>query len=108
MEKIIIPTKEPERWLTIKLHLGLKGYSLTRIASETGVSATSMTSTKRTWLFKNQKAIADKLGLTPQEIWPERYGDDGRPKYHSPWYPRKSITSQGTRQRISHKEKLTC
>jgi Ner family transcriptional regulator len=103
MAKIIIPTKEPERWLSIKFNLGLYGYSITRLAKESGVSETSMGSTKRTWLFKNQKAIAEKLGLTPQEIWPERYGDDGRPKYHSPWYPRKSITNNSKRQRLTSK-----
>lgn len=98
-----MPKNEPERWLHIKFQLELKGYSFASLGRETGVSRTSMSSTKRTWLFKNQKAIADKLGLTPQEIWPERYGDDGRPKFHSPWYPRKSTTRNSKRQRLTIK-----
>lgn len=104
MNKIGIPKKEPERWVIIKCELEIKGYSFASLARETGVSRTSMTSTKRTWLFKNQKAIADKLGVKPEEIWPERYGDDGNPKYHSSRYPRcKNITSTSTRQRKNQK-----
>lgn len=98
-----MPKNEPERWLNIKFQLELKGLNFARLGREIGVSRSSMTSTKRTWLFKNQKAIADKLGITPQEIWPERYGDDGRPKYHSPHYPRKGTTRTNMRQRLTKK-----
>lgn len=100
MFKLTIPTKEPERWAIIKCQLEIKGYSLQKLATEIGVSRSSMVSTRKVFLYKNQKAIADKLGVKPEEIWPERYGDDGNPKYHSSRYPRsKSTTSTGKRQR---------
>jgi lambda repressor-like predicted transcriptional regulator len=100
MNKSNLPKQDPERWLSIKFQLELIGYSFASLAREIGVSRTSMTSTKRTWLYKNQKAIAEKLLLLPHEIWPERYGDDGRPLLNSSLYPRKkSTTSTDKRQR---------
>lgn len=99
MFKTGIPQKEPARWAVIKCQLEIKGYSLQKLATEIGVSRSNMVSTKRTFLYKNQKAIADKLGVKPEEVWPERYGDDGNPKYHSSLYPRKGSTSAEKRQR---------
>lgn len=100
MNKNDLPKNEPERWVHIKFQLELMGYSFASLARELGISRTNMTSTKQTWLYKNQKAIADKLGVKPEDIWPERYGDDGQPRYHSPRYPRrKSSTSPEKRQR---------
>lgn len=103
MDKLTLPKNEPERWLNIKFQLELRGYSFARLARETGVARCSMTNTKRVWLYKNMEAIAKKLGLTPQEIWPERYGDDARPKFHSSRYPRESNTRILVRQRKNQK-----
>lgn len=104
MFNLTIPQKEPARWAVIKCQLEIKGYSLQKLATELGISRSNMVTTRKTFLYRNQKAIADKLGLTPQEIWPERYGDDGKPKYHSSRYPRKSTISTGKRQRQNQKK----
>ena len=59
----------------IKMRLRLQGSSLAAIARELSVARTSVTAvcqgahrSKRI-----EAAIAAKLGVTPQQLWPERY-----------------------------------
>ena len=59
----------------IKMRLRLQGSSLAAIARELSVARTSVTAvcqgghrSKRI-----EAAIAAKLGLTPQQLWPDRY-----------------------------------
>lgn len=104
MNIIDIPKKEPERWATIKMHLEIRGYSLSKLAREHGLTKNVIVIVKNKSYPKSQKIIADKLVLRPEWIWPERYGDDGKPKDHSPRYPRrKTTTSTGERQRKNQK-----
>lgn len=98
-----IPKKEPERWAWIKYQLELKGYNFSRLGKELGVHKNTLTVVKSKSYPKSQKAIADKLIRLPQEIWPERYGSDGRPIKHSPRYPRKGITRCKRRQCLINK-----
>ena len=101
MLKINIPKEPTERWEWIKFQLRLKGYSLRRLGKEYGVSSNAVDAVSSQHLPKWERIIADKIGLQPQEIWPERYGKDGLPIRHSSRYPRKDSTSRRERQRLT-------
>lgn len=104
--KVIIelPKKEPDRWASIKMHLAIRGYTFCKLASEHSLSTCTLTIVKNKSYPKSQKIIADALVLKPEWIWPERYGDDGKPIANSPRYPRqKNTTSTCRRQRKSQK-----
>ncbi|MBJ6800203.1 helix-turn-helix domain-containing protein [Geomonas propionica] len=88
MRIIDIPKESTLRWEWVKYQLRLKGYTLTGLGKEIGVTKDAVKLTKNVSYPKMQKAIADRLVMLPQEIWPERYGKDGRPIKHSPRYPR--------------------
>jgi len=92
MAIIDIPKEPALRWEWIKYQLRLKGYTFTRLAKELGIHPNNFKMVKHIHYPKMQKAIADKLIMLPQEIWPERYGRDGRPIKHSPRYPRNDTT----------------
>ncbi len=104
MNIIELPKKEPDRWAAIKMHLEIRGYSFTKLAKEHGITKNTLTIVKNKSYPKSQKIIADTLVLKPEWIWPERYGDDGKPIANSPRYPRpKNTTSTGKRQRKNQK-----
>lgn len=98
MAIIDIPKEPTLRWEWVKYQLRLKEYTLTRLAKELGLHPNNLKMVKRNHYPKMQKAIADKLIMLPQEIWPERYGNDGRPIKHSPRYPRNDTTNRAKRQ----------
>lgn len=59
----------------LKCELRLKGSSLAQLSRELGLSISSVSTVSQGYRRSEriQKAIAKKLGTTPQEIWPERY-----------------------------------
>ena len=63
----------------VKYQLSLQGFTLGKLARELGVSR----SCTRDALWKPyprmERAIAERIGLRPEEIWPERYGRSGTP-----------------------------
>ena len=73
----------------IVYRLRLKGLSLRRLGrlNRYGSLATVM---RLAWP-KAERLIADAIGVTPNEIWPSRYDDDGSPK--SGLHSRKRSTS---------------
>jgi len=83
--------------------LEVNGSSFASLERETGITRSSFAQTRKTYLYKNQKIIADKLKLLPQMIWPERYGKDGQPIKHSPRYPRKDSKEQSKRQCVKNR-----
>lgn len=65
----------------IKAALDKAGWTLRALAAHHGLS--SSTPLSHTFLRSyplNEKRIADAIGITPQEIWPSRYNDDGSKK----------------------------
>ena len=98
-----MPKENAGRWAWIKYQLERQGYTLVALAVECGVGPDCFSLVKNRHYPKIQKIIADKLILLPQEIWPERYGNDGQPIKHSPRYPRKGIKRQSKRQRLTNK-----
>ncbi|TSK08581.1 MAG: hypothetical protein FPO08_04555 [Geobacter sp.] len=65
-----VPKKPDERRVWIKGQLELAGLSFATIARELGVSRQAVRKPSR----RMEKAIAEKIGLPPERIWPERYG----------------------------------
>jgi len=96
-----IPKEPTLRWAWVKYQLELRGYTIAKLAMEMGTTRASVAVVKNKHYPKKQKAIADKLLMLPQEIWPERYGSDGKPIKHSPRYPRNDSTNNSKRQRIA-------
>lgn len=91
-----MPKETTLRWAWVKYQLEIKGYSLASLGRELGVSRRCLISVQHKHYPKMQKAIADRLIVLPQEIWPERYGVDGRPIKHSPRYPRPKNTTNNS------------
>lgn len=65
----------------IKAALDKAGWTLRALAAHHGIKASSTLSHtfERSYPL-NEKRIADAIGVTPQEIWPSRYYDDGSKK----------------------------
>lgn len=65
----------------IKAALDKAGWTLRALAAHHGVKASSTLSHtfERSYPL-NEKRIADAIGVTPQEIWPSRYHEDGSKK----------------------------
>lgn len=72
------PVKDWHPW-DIKAALGKKGYSLTRVARESGYSKTSPFDALRKPWPAMERIIADFIGKEPWEIWPSRYDDTHHP-----------------------------
>lgn len=66
-----LPTQNRSIWL--KHQLELAGTSYAQIAREEGVSRQAVRKAAYTPYPKMEKAIARRLGLTVQQIWPDRY-----------------------------------
>ncbi len=92
MSEINIPKEPSVRREWIKYQLRLKGYSLRQLSIEQGVypnvAAVALIRTFPKW----ERIIANRIGVLPQELWPERYDDKGRPINHSSRYPRNDTT----------------
>lgn len=74
-----IPSTPRQRREWIKYQLGLRGLTLGSLAREEKVAR----STARKCLYepypKWEQKIAKRLGVKPQQLWPERYDSFGRP-----------------------------
>lgn len=68
------PPKNPtSRALWIKHELEKKGFSYAQIAREEGVSRQAVRNAVYTPYPRMERAIAKRLGLTVQQIWPDRH-----------------------------------
>jgi len=72
---------ESEHWdkERVKAELRRKGFTLASLARIHGKGRTYFSLVLIYPLRKGEKIIADILGVHPSEIWPARYGSDGRP-----------------------------
>lgn len=74
-----IPTDPNQRWEWVKYQLRSQGSSFKKLSCELGVTDNAVINTKYLPYPRMERAIAKKLGLTPQTIWPERWNKDGSP-----------------------------
>lgn len=58
--------------------LALKGTSLAALAQQRGVTRHTLYKPFVMPYPKSERAIAGALGLRPEQLWPDRYGPDGR------------------------------
>jgi Ner family transcriptional regulator len=68
-----------KRWAWIRYQLTLRGIRLGEIALRHSVKPQTLTKVQHAPYPKMEKALADELELTPQELFPERYNEDGLP-----------------------------
>lgn len=74
-----IPINPAQRWEWLKYQLRSQGCSFRKLSDELGVSGNAVQLVKYTPYPRMERAIAKKLGLSPQVIWPERWNHDGTP-----------------------------
>lgn len=74
-----IPKEAELRWEWIKFQLRSKGTSLAQLARQLGVERNALNNVKRVAYPRMERAIAKALGLTPFQIWPERWDQSGEP-----------------------------
>lgn len=91
-----IPTDPRQRREWIKFQLRVRGSSLSQLARELGVTRHTTILALAKPYPRIERAIAKRIGLLPQQVWPERYDEHGqsnRPKGR----PSKDITKVTTR-----------
>ncbi len=64
-------------WILYALHQS--GHSIAALSSQHGVKRSSACQCLRIPMPKWERIIADALGVRPEQLWPERYGPDGKP-----------------------------
>ena len=79
MEKLAIESAPHMDSLWIKYQLGRRGYTLTSLGLEHGVSRHAVGLALRRPYPKMEAIIAAALGMDPTELWPERYNRQGKP-----------------------------
>lgn len=68
-----------ERHHWVKYQLAIQGSSMAEVAKTTGVQRTTLYHVFKRPYPRMEKILADALGLTPQELFPERYDANGLP-----------------------------
>lgn len=68
-----IPKKPEERRAWIKYKLDLLGCGFAAIARDLGVTRAAVNSVLRKRYPKMERIVAKKLGVRPEDLWPERY-----------------------------------
>lgn len=66
-------------WPRVKAAVEEAGSNLAEIGRREGVDRSCLAKVKTCRLYRMQAAIARVIGVPPQEIWPSRYNDAGRP-----------------------------
>lgn len=89
-----IPSDSRQRREWIKFQLRIRGSSLSQLARELNVTRSSTILALAKPYPRVERAIARRIGLKPEQIWPERYDENGNPnrKRGRP----KSITKSNT------------
>jgi len=70
------PTKR-RAWIKYQIHM--QGRNLAQIATDNGVDRHTLYNVFRVPYPRMELIVATALGYTPQQIFPERYDDDGLP-----------------------------
>ena len=90
-----IPTDQRQRREWIKFQLRVRGSSLSQLARELHVTRhTTILALARPYP-RIERAIAKRIGLRPEQIWPERYDELGQPN-RPKGRPKKSISKVTT------------
>jgi Ner family transcriptional regulator len=68
------------RWNWIRFQLSIKGLSISSVAREHGVRSQTLSSCRNQPYPKMEKIIAEKIGYSEKEIFPDRFNTDGTRK----------------------------
>jgi Ner family transcriptional regulator len=71
LEEIISNPMMLREW--IRFQLRIHGSSFTGLATELGVTRQAVTDVFRHRYPKMERAVAKKLGMAPEVLWPDRY-----------------------------------
>jgi Ner family transcriptional regulator len=77
-----IPTTPEARRAWIKYQLQLRGLSLAGLAERQGLSRKTVQKALHSGYPKMERLIAKSLGLTPRQLWPERFDAAGQRLRH--------------------------
>lgn len=77
VDHTIIPLDPRERNLWVIYQLKLRGKTLKAVAAEIGITEQSLHHALYKPSLRAEEKLAKTLGLTPEELFPERYGDAG-------------------------------
>ncbi len=70
------PPKNPtDRWAWIIYQLALRGQNLSDVARSLGVTRFAVYRARYEPRRRVEQAVAERLGLKPCQLWPERYPD---------------------------------
>lgn len=75
-----MPPDDPARRAWILYQLALRGYSFAALGRELGTPRQTVLTALRRRYPAIEAVIARKLGVRPEQIWPERYDAQGRPR----------------------------
>lgn len=64
-------------YIVAALHAG--GTTLRKLSVEQGYSTGTLKAVLHTPWPKGEKIVADRIGVPPQELWPDRYDEHGKP-----------------------------
>ena len=96
---INIPPRDPrERAVWVKYQLELRGLSFTEIGRREGVSQQAVKSALWSPSQYLEEEIAKTIGLTPQQLFPERFDEFGRRLHRSRPKHRSAAASQSNNQ----------
>jgi len=85
-------------WEYVKIALRLKGLSISALARKHGVTRATILYVKKRPCPKYEKTLADAVGARPEDMWPDRYGEDGLPIGISSIYRPKEFGEERSRQ----------
>lgn len=78
--------KSKETWMWIKHRLELQGLTFGKIGTIYGVDKSCFTKVKTVPIPKNERILADYVGVEPWDLWPDRYDAAHNPNRISPRY----------------------
>ncbi|HFD3781102.1 TPA: helix-turn-helix domain-containing protein [Pseudomonas aeruginosa] len=79
VDLVHLPGTAKSRLAWIRNQLKARGFIITEVARYLGVSRTAINNLVVVAYADVQAFIADCLGVKPQQLWPDRYGEDGVP-----------------------------
>ncbi len=91
-----IPYEPAQRREWIKYQLGVRGYTLTSLGAELGVTRNAVSNALLRPYPRVEAAIGQVLGVAPHFLWPERYDSAGQPN-RRPGPPKGCVAGNTTR-----------
>ncbi len=73
----------------VKFNLSLRGLCLKDLADKHGIKLCTLYVAFVRPYPKSERIIASAIGKRPQDLWPDRYDENGKPNRPNLWYLRK-------------------